>query len=59
MTELEQIEQKISQKKSKLENVEGTKTEVWTRIVGYYRPVSQWNSGKAAELKERLNYKVV
>jgi len=32
--------------------------EVYSRIVGYLRPVNQWNDGKAAEFKERKTYKV-
>ncbi|MCT4535035.1 ribonucleoside triphosphate reductase [Halodesulfovibrio sp.] len=31
-------------------------TEVYTRIVGYYRPVSQWNKGKQMEYDDRLCY---
>lgn len=34
----------------------GQKTEVYSRIVGYYRPVSQWNDGKQEEYKDRLEY---
>jgi anaerobic ribonucleoside-triphosphate reductase len=30
--------------------------EVYTRIVGYYRPVHLWNKGKQAEYKERKVY---
>ena len=29
-------------------------TEVYSRIVGYMRPVSQWNNGKQEEYKDRL-----
>jgi ribonucleoside-triphosphate reductase len=32
------------------------KTEVYSRITGYYRPVQNWNDGKAAEFKERKTY---
>lgn len=31
-------------------------TEVYSRVVGYLRPVNQWNKGKAAEFKLRKNY---
>lgn len=27
--------------------------EVYSRVVGYYRPVSQWNNGKREEFKDR------
>lgn len=33
-----------------------TKCEVFSRVVGYYRPVSNWNKGKAAEFKERKEF---
>lgn len=28
-------------------------TEVYSRVVGYFRPVSQWNVGKQAEFSDR------
>lgn len=33
-----------------------TKCEVYSRIVGYIRPVQNWNPGKSAEFKDRKNY---
>lgn len=27
--------------------------EVYSRVVGYFRPVSQWNEGKQAEFSDR------
>jgi len=30
-----------------------TKTEVYSRVVGYIRPVGQWNKGKQSEWKDR------
>lgn len=35
----------------------GKKTEVYSRITGYYRPVQNWNDGKSQEFKDRKNYK--
>ncbi|HPN96628.1 MAG TPA: anaerobic ribonucleoside-triphosphate reductase [Candidatus Moranbacteria bacterium] len=32
------------------------KTEVYSRIVGYIRPVAQWNAGKSEEFKDRKEY---
>ena len=32
------------------------KTEVYSRITGYYRPVQNWNDGKAQEFKQRRVY---
>jgi ribonucleoside-triphosphate reductase len=34
----------------------GEETEVYSRIVGYYRPVQNWNAGKAEEFKDRLEF---
>jgi len=34
----------------------GEDAEVFTRIVGYYRPVSRWNKGKKAEYADRVTY---
>ena len=34
----------------------GKKTEVYSRIVGYFRPVQNWNEGKQEEFKFRLEY---
>ena len=31
-------------------------TEVYSRIVGYIRPVKQWNVGKTAEYADRKEY---
>jgi hypothetical protein len=32
--------------------------EVYSRVVGYLRPVQQWNLGKQQEFKERKEYKI-
>ena len=32
------------------------KTEIYSRITGYYRPVGNWNTGKSEEFKERKEY---
>lgn len=34
------------------------KCEVYSRVVGYLRPVDQWNLGKIREYKERKEYKL-
>ncbi len=36
----------------------GQKTEVYSRITGYYRPIQNWNDGKAQEYKDRLVYNI-
>jgi len=30
-----------------------TRCEVYSRVVGYLRPISQWNQGKQQEFKDR------
>ncbi len=36
----------------------GQKTEVYSRITGYYRPVANWNDGKAQEFLDRKVYDI-
>lgn len=36
-----------------LEEAERTRCEVWTRVMGYHRPVSSFNVGKRGEHAER------
>ena len=36
----------------------GERTEVYSRITGYYRPVQNWNDGKAQEFKDRKVYDI-
>jgi len=37
----------------------GEKTEVYSRITGYYRPIQNWNDGKLQEFKQRKEYVVL
>ena len=32
--------------------------EVWSRVVGYLRPIDAWNKGKQAEFDMRKEYKL-
>lgn len=32
--------------------------EIYSRVVGYFRPVNQWNKGKQEEFADRKEYKV-
>ena len=34
----------------------GLKTEVYSRVCGYFRPVANWNHGKKEEFKDRKAY---
>jgi len=51
LSEIEKLEQELV-------NVKGTKCEVYSRIVGYFRPVKQWNNGKQEEFYERKMFDV-
>lgn len=53
------IENKISDIKKELQEVHGTKCEVYSRVVGYLRPVQGWNKGKQAEFALRKTMDVV
>ena len=50
------IENKISDIKKELQEVHGTKCEVYSRVVGYLRPVQGWNKGKKEEYTLRRTY---
>jgi anaerobic ribonucleoside-triphosphate reductase len=56
MTETE-IMTKLKKLRLKLNQVKGTETEVYSRIVGYYRSVKLWNTGKQSEYNMRKEYK--
>ncbi|WIV11583.1 ribonucleoside triphosphate reductase [Proteiniborus sp. MB09-C3] len=34
----------------------GKNTEVWTRVVGFHRPIQSWNKGKKEEYEDRLEF---
>ncbi|MDR1334284.1 MAG: anaerobic ribonucleoside-triphosphate reductase [Holosporaceae bacterium] len=39
-----------------LKDEERTKCEIWTRVMGYHRPVDDFNIGKKGERAERLHF---
>ncbi len=39
-------------------NKKRTRCEVYSRVVGYMRPVSQWNTGKQIEFRDRKYYEI-
>ena len=47
---------RLAELKANLMSVEGTPTEVYSRIVGYYRSVRNWNAGKREEFGRRREY---
>ena len=51
------IRKEINGKIIKLKDSERQECEVWTRVMGYYRPLSEFNIGKKQEFKERKFFK--
>ncbi len=52
----QQINREIEDLKKELSSLKGTKTEVYSRIVGYYRSVKNWNKGKREEFDHRKTF---
>jgi anaerobic ribonucleoside-triphosphate reductase-like protein len=57
MQRTEEIQGRIGELENELANVEGTKTEIYTRIVGYYRSLKNWNRGKREEYDHRVTFR--
>jgi ribonucleoside-triphosphate reductase len=58
MRNLEDIEKDLAAARETLSCVKGTPAEVYSRIVGYYRSVRNWNLGKREEYGERRLYRL-
>ncbi|MCL2876595.1 MAG: anaerobic ribonucleoside-triphosphate reductase [Betaproteobacteria bacterium] len=43
-------------KQTALQEHERQRCEVWTRVMGYHRPVSEFNPGKQGEHHERRHF---
>lgn len=46
----------FAQQPTPLQDHERQRCEVWTRVMGYHRPVSSFNPGKQGEHAERLPF---
>jgi len=57
MNTVQELDRELARLENKLESVEGTPTEVYTRIVGYYRSLKNWNKGKREEYDHRQMFK--
>lgn len=57
--ERQEKEEKLNELKNEMANIHGTKCEVYSRVVGYLRPVQGWNKGKQEEFNLRKTYNVV
>ena len=53
---LDQINERLEELKDQKTRVQGMETEVYARIVGYYRSVRNWNKGKKEEYGKRVNF---
>ncbi|HPO02797.1 MAG: hypothetical protein JXP39_00170 [Spirochaetales bacterium] len=53
MRTVTEIDADIARVRAEMQNVHGTTTEVYARIVGYYRSVRNWNRGKREEYNHR------
>lgn len=58
MEEKNKLETELEGLKEQHKNCKGPKCEVYSRVVGYMRPVQNWNKGKKAEYEMRKTYKV-
>ncbi len=52
---------KTDKKNAKTQSLQAKRQpcEVYSRVVGYIRPVQNWNAGKAEEFKDRKTYNKV
>lgn len=55
-TDISALDAEIEEVKKALADVHGTETEVYARIVGYYRSVRNWNKGKRDEYNLRKQF---
>lgn len=58
MRTIAEIDAEIEETERELDAVRGDETEVYARIVGYYRSVRNWNKGKRDEYNQRLSFTV-
>ncbi len=52
----QEIIERIKDLKERLRVVRGTPCETYSRIVGYFRPLKQWNAGKTEEYHDRVTF---
>ena len=52
----EELKEQIAILQKELKNFNGTPCEVYSRIVGYHRPIKFWNTGKKEEFNSRSVY---
>lgn len=52
----EEIRIKVQELKDQKSQIKGTPCEVYSRVVGYLRPVQSWNKGKKEEFSIRKTF---
>ncbi|UXY15712.1 anaerobic ribonucleoside-triphosphate reductase [Chitiniphilus purpureus] len=57
MTDLSEPTRLAAAPAAPLKDEERTPCEIWTRVMGYHRPVSAFNIGKRGEFAERLFFR--
>ena len=53
-----QIDKEIADLQAQYENVQGSVTECYTRICGYYRPIHMFNRGRQEEYRKRKTFNI-
>ena len=53
---IQEIEAKIQSVEARIARPAAHPTEVYTRIVGYYRSLANWNAGKREEYDHRVTF---
>lgn len=54
----QEIQKEIEKLKKEMADCHGTKCEVYSRVVGYLRPVQGWNKGKKEEFTIRKTFDI-
>lgn len=58
MANKEILQKQIKEIKEQMKDVHGSKCEVYSRVVGYLRPVQAWNKGKKEEYAMRKTMRI-
>lgn len=58
MADKKTLQKQINEIKEQMKDIHGSKCEVYSRVVGYLRPVQGWNKGKKEEYAMRKMYEV-
>ncbi len=56
MKPVDTLETPVAEEAVQLRDDERQRCEVWTRVMGYHRPVASFNVGKQGEFQERTHF---